>query len=318
MNNTFILVVAAQEDVRDILQEALIMAGYQCVVAANGMEALSELEKYPIDVVITDVRLPLMDGLMLTARIRERHDTDVIVMAGFTDGCTLEEIIDKGASELLLKPVNISELYMRVRRVLRERTLILERNAAMQKLRESEQHYQELSITDGLTNILNSRQFYNDLRTEAERSKRYTHPLTVLMLDIDDFKRYNDTYGHLEGDKVLVRFAGIMKSCLRQSDTAYRYGGEEFAIILPVTTGVQGVAAADRIRTCLREEIFEPSRGTNVRVTVSIGVAEYFLGEDVIDFLRRADQNLYEAKTAGKDRVYFIDGNLQKMQNQVL
>lgn len=318
MNNTFILVVAAQEDVRDILQEALIMAGYQCVVAANGMEALSELEKYPIDVVITDVRLPLMDGLMLTARIRERHDTDVIVMAGFTDGCTLEEIIDKGASELLLKPVNISELYMRVRRVLRERTLILERNAAMQKLRESEQHYQELSITDGLTNILNSRQFYNNLSTEAERSKRYTHPLTVLMLDIDDFKRYNDTYGHLEGDKVLVRFAGIMKSCLRQSDTAYRYGGEEFAIILPVTTGVQGVAAADRIRTCLREEIFEPSRGTNVRVTVSIGVAEYFLGEDVIDFLRRADQNLYEAKTAGKDRVYFIDGNLQKMQNQVL
>lgn len=318
MNNTFILVVAAQEDVRDILQEALIMAGYQCVVAANGMEALSKLEKYPIDVVITDVRLPLMDGLMLTARIRERHDTDVIVMAGFTDGCTLEEIIDKGASELLLKPVNISELYMRVRRVLRERTLILERNAAIQKLRESEQHYQELSITDGLTNILNSRQFYNDLRTEAERSKRYTHPLTVLMLDIDDFKRYNDTYGHLEGDKVLVRFAGIMKSCLRQSDTAYRYGGEEFAIILPVTTGVQGVAAADRIRTCLREEIFEPSRGTNVRVTVSIGVAEYFLGEDVINFLRRADQNLYEAKTAGKDRVYFIDGNLQKMQNQVL
>lgn len=318
MNNTFILVVAAQEDVRDILQEALIMAGYQCVVAANGMEALSELEKYPIDVVITDVRLPLMDGLMLTARIRERHDTDVIVMAGFTDGCTLEEIIDKGASELLLKPVNISELYMRVRRVLRERTLILERNAAIQKLRESEQHYQELSITDGLTNILNSRQFYNDLRTEAERSKRYTHPLTVLMLDIDDFKRYNDTYGHLEGDKVLVRFAGIMKSCLRQSDTAYRYGGEEFAIILPVTSGVQGVAAADRIRTCLREEIFEPSRGTNVRVTVSIGAAEYFLGEDVIDFLRRADQNLYEAKTAGKDRVYFIDGNLQKMQNQVL
>lgn len=308
MNNTFILVVAAQEDVRDILQEALIMAGYQCVVAANGMEALSELEKYPIDVVITDVRLPLMDGLVLTTRIRERHDADVIVMAGFTDGCTLEEIIEKGANELLLKPVNISELYMRVRRVLRERTLILERNTAMQKLRESEQHYQELSITDGLTNILNSRQFYNNLRTEAERSKRYTHPLTVLMLDIDDFKRYNDTHGHLEGDKVLVRFAGIMKSCLRQSDTAYRYGGEEFAIILPVTTGVQGVVAADRIRTCLREEIFEPSRGTNVRVTVSIGVAEYIFGEDVIDFLRRADQNLYEAKTAGKDRVYFKTG----------
>jgi two-component system cell cycle response regulator len=194
---------------------------------------------------------------------------------------------------------------MRIKRVLREKTIILERNTAIQKLRESEQYYQELSTTDGLTKIFNTRQFYSNLRTEIERSRRYNHPLTVLMFDIDDFKRYNDTYGHLEGDKVLVRFAEIIKDCLRQSDTAYRYGGEEFSVILPVTAGEQGVSAAERVRTMLRTEVFIPRSGSKVRVTVSIGAAEYLKDEDMMVFLRRADQNLYLAKAAGKDQVCY-------------
>ena len=302
---TRILVVAAQDDVREILQEAMIMAGYLCVIAANGSEALDRLSENHIDVVITDIKMPLMDGLELTAQIRKKHDADVIVMSGFTDDCTFEDIIAKGASELLLKPVNIPELYMRIKRVLRERTLILERNSAIQKLRESEQYYQELSTTDGLTKIFNARQFYSALRSEIERSRRYNHPLAVLMLDIDDFKKYNDTYGHLQGDKVLVRFAEIIKDCLRQSDTAYRYGGEEFSVILPVTTGEQGMNAAERVRTMLRTEVFKPGFGSNVRVTVSIGVSQYVKDEDMMEFLRRADQNLYMAKAVGKDQVCY-------------
>jgi two-component system cell cycle response regulator len=301
---TCILIVAAQEKVREILQEAMIMAGYQCTTAANGNEALDRLSESTIDVVVTDVKIPSMDGLELTAQIRKEHDADVIIMAEFSD-CTFEDVITKGASELLFKPVNISELYMRVKRVLREKTLIRERNTAIQKLRESEQYYQELSTTDGLTKIFNTRQFYSTLRTEIERSRRYNHPLAILMLDIDDFKKYNDTYGHLEGDKVLVRFAEIIKDCLRQSDTAYRYGGEEFAAILPVTSGEQGENAAERVRSMLCTEVFEPSSGTSIRVTVSIGVAEYIKDEDMMEYVRRADQNLYMAKAAGKDQVCY-------------
>jgi two-component system cell cycle response regulator len=303
---TRILVVAAQEDVREILQEAIIMAGYECVIAANGSEALNRLSENHIDLVITDIKMPLMDGLELTTQIRKKHDADVIVMAGFSDDCTFEDIIAKGASELLLKPVSIPELYMRTRLVLRERTLILERNSAMQKLRESEQRYQEMSITDGLTKIFNSRQFYSMLRTEIERSERYGHPLTVLMLDIDNFKKYNDTYGHLEGDKVLVRFAEIMQECLRQSDSAYRYGGEEFAVILPVTNGKEGVIVAERVRKALRNEVFVPGSGGNIEVTVSIGAAQHLKDEDMMEFLRRVDQNLYAAKSAGKDQVCYV------------
>jgi diguanylate cyclase (GGDEF)-like protein len=244
-----------------------------------------------------------MDGLELTTQIRKMYDADVIVMAGFSDDCTFEDIITKGASELLFKPVNISELYMRIKRVLRERTLIRERNAAIQKLRESEQYYQGLSVTDGLTNIFNTRQFYSTLRTEIERSRRYNHPLTVLMLDIDDFKKYNDAYGHLEGDKVLVRFAEIIKDCLRLSDTAYRYGGEEFSVILPVTTGEQGVTAA--VHPYISEQGIYTCFGANIRVTVSIGVAQHLRDEDIMNFLRRADQNLCAAKAAGTDQVCY-------------
>jgi two-component system, cell cycle response regulator len=303
---TCILIVAAQEDVREILQEAMVMAGYQCTTAASGFEALDRLHENAVDVVITDVKMPSMGGLELTGHIRKEHDADVIVMAGFSDDCTFEDIITKGASELLLKPVNISELYMRIKRVLRERTLISERNAAIQKLRESEQHFQELSITDGLTSIFNSRQFYSTLCTEIERARRYNHPLSLLMLDIDDFKKYNDAYGHLEGDKVLVRFAKVIKDCMRQSDTAYRYGGEEFAAILPVTSGGQGVNAAERVRSMLCTEVFKPSSSSSVLVTVSIGVAQYIKDEDMMVFVRRADQNLYMAKAAGKDQVCYV------------
>ncbi len=302
---TCILVVTAQEEVAEILQQAMRMADYQCITAANGFEALDRLSESTIDVVLTDVKIPSMDGLELTVQIRRNYDADVIVMAGFSDDCTFEDIIAKGASELVFKPIELSELYMRIKRVLRERTLISDRNAAIQRLRESEQHYQELSITDGLTSIFNARHFYSTLRNEIERSRRYNHPLALLMLDIDYFKKYNDTYGHLEGDKVLVRFAKIIKDCLRQSDTAYRYGGEEFAVILPMTTGEQGVNAAERVRTMLRAEGFKPVPESNVSVTVSIGVAEYLKEEEMIEFVRRADQNLYMAKAAGKDQVCY-------------
>jgi diguanylate cyclase (GGDEF)-like protein len=306
LKETSILVVAAQEDVKMVLREAMLMAGYQCFTASNGSDAIDQLSQNCIDVVITDIKMPLMDGLELTTNIREKYDSDVIVIAGFADDISFEEIIARGASELLLKPINLAELYMRIRRVLSERTLLLERNAAMQMLKESEQRYQELSITDGLTNIFNARQFYSTLRTEIERSRRYGHPLSVLMLDIDDFKKYNDTYGHLEGDKVLIKLARIIQGCLRQNDAAYRYGGEEFSVILPVTTGEQGMVAADRVRVGMRSEAFNPSSGKNIHVTVSIGVAQYRRDEDIMDFLRRADQNLYAAKASGKDRVYYL------------
>ena len=302
---TRILIVDDHVELRDMLREAMVIYGYDCLTAGNGREALDCLAADPVDVVLTDIKMPEMNGLELTEQIKQNYDVGVIVMTGYTDDFSYEDIITKGASDFMVKPVAIPELDLRIKRVVREKALLRERNQAMEKLRESEQRYQELSITDGLTKLFNSRQFYAVLHGEIERSNRYDHPLTVLMLDIDDFKKYNDTYGHLEGDRVLSRFAEILRECLRQTDSAYRYGGEEFAVILPSTKGEQGIITAERVRIALKNEIFRPRPDAEIRVTVSIGLAQHARNEEMMDFLRRADQNLYKAKAAGKNRVCY-------------
>jgi len=180
---------------------------------------------------------------------------------------------------------------------------VTERMRIEEALRESENKYRELSIVDGLTQLFNSRYFYHQLKMEMDRADRYGHPLTILFLDLDDFKQFNDTYGHIEGDQVLLRFGHVVKRCLRQTDTAYRYGGEEFTVILPMTTSRDSVVTAERIRTGFKNEHFSAKPGDDVHVTVSIGLAQYKTQEEIKTFVHRADQLMYQGKKSGKDRV---------------
>lgn len=173
-----------------------------------------------------------------------------------------------------------------------------EQRRAEQALRESEARFRELSITDGLTGLYNARHLYATLELEVARAQRYGHEMSALLLDADDFKRYNDTHGHLEGDNVLTGLAATIRDCLRHTDSAYRYGGEEFVVILP-ETGLEGaVHIAERVR-----ENFAARRFAGEPMTVSVGAAEYRVGEQSADLLRRADENLYCAKRGGKNRV---------------
>jgi len=172
-----------------------------------------------------------------------------------------------------------------------------------QELKESEQRYRELSMVDDLTQLYNSRHFYVQLKSEIERSNRYGQPLTLLLLDLDNFKAFNDAYGHVEGDQVLLRLGQVVKRCLRETDSAYRYGGEEFTILLPMTTSGDGVVTAERIRTEFRKEIFSSMSGQEVHVTVSIGLGQYKTKEEMKAFVHRVDQWMYQGKKNGKDRV---------------
>ncbi|MDP1991340.1 MAG: diguanylate cyclase [Syntrophales bacterium] len=172
-----------------------------------------------------------------------------------------------------------------------------------QELKESEQRYRELSIVDDLTQLYNSRHFYVQLKIELDRSNRYEQPLTLLLLDLDDFKVFNDAYGHVEGDQVLRRLGQVVKRCLRETDFAYRYGGEEFTILLPMTTCADGAVTAERIRTEFKKERFSPAPGRDVHVTVSIGLAQYKPQEEMKAFVHRVDQLMYQGKKNGKDRV---------------
>ena len=181
---------------------------------------------------------------------------------------------------------------------------ITERKRMEDALKKSEKRYRELSTVDNLTQLYNLRQFYAQLKVETDRSNRYGHPLTLLFLDLDDFKAFNDTYGHIEGDNVLQRIGRIIKDCLRETDFAYRYGGEEFTIILPMTTGAEGSITAERINAKIRTTTFSPPPDQDVYVTVSTGVAQYRSKECIRSFVNRADQLMYEGKKRGKNRVF--------------
>ncbi|MDH5297415.1 MAG: diguanylate cyclase [Desulfobulbaceae bacterium] len=181
-------------------------------------------------------------------------------------------------------------------------TDISKRVEAEEALKKSENRYRELSIVDELTRLFNKRYLNTNLPLEIERARRHNHPLALLLLDIDNFKLLNDTYGHAEGDKVLARLGAVIFESVRMNDIACRYGGEEFVVILPETTGEQATVVAERVRLRFKAERFEPRAGEQLYKTISIGVAQYLVGESEEELVKRADVNMYAAKKEGKDR----------------
>lgn len=291
-----ILIVDDEIGVRDSMHAFIEMAGYNSTMASSAEEAVDVLVTHDIQVVITAIMLPGMGGLELTRKIKKEYTSDVIVMTGYSGDDSYEEAINMGASDFVIKPVRLEELLLRLKRVLKERELTQERVRMMEKL-------QKLAITDGLTKLHNSRSFYSQLEVEVDRFNRYKHPLSLLLLDIDHFKQYNDNHGHLEGDKVLVKISSIIKSCLRKLDTAYRYGGEEFTVMLPETGCEEAQTVAERIRNAVAREKFTPENGQDLNITISIGVTQYYSEEELSTFIQRADKAMYMSKQNGRDRV---------------
>jgi len=297
--NDHILIVDDEDSIRNSMQEFVKKSGYPTLTASSAEEALEIIKSNPVDVIITDIILPNKNGLEFTELIKENYDIDVIVMTGFSGKYSYGEAINKGASDLVFKPIRFEELLLRLKRVLRERHLNKERVRILGRL-------EKLAITDGLTKLYNLRHFYSQLEIEIDRCNRYGHSLALLLLDIDHFKVYNDTYGHLEGDQVLVRLGQIIKSCLRTMDSAYRYGGEEFTIILPETAGEEAHTVATRLKTAVELECFLPEPGKIFTITISIGVTEYFQKEPLSEFIQRADKAMYKSKDKGRNRITSI------------
>jgi diguanylate cyclase (GGDEF)-like protein len=296
---TNILIVDDDTSIRNAMHEFVEMVGYKAYSVGSAEDALEVLKNQPIQVVITDIMLPGINGLELTDLIKIDYDSDVIVMTGFSGDYSYEEAISKGASDFVFKPVRFEELLLRLKRVLKERQLTQDRAQMLKKL-------QKLAITDALTTLHNSRYFYNQVELEVNRSNRYKHPLSMLLLDIDHFKEYNDTFGHLEGDKVLQRLGAIIRSCLRRMDSAYRYGGEEFTVLLPETNCEEALTVAERIRASVEASVFEPAPGKRVQVTISIGVTQFQPEEELTHFIQRADKAMYISKQSGRNKVTSI------------
>lgn len=292
-----ILIVDDDDQIRNSIQEFLTILDFKTYSAESAEQALSFLKTRAVDVIITDIIMNGMDGLEMTRIIKDTYDTDIIVITGYTGDYSYEEAINKGADDFIFKPVRFEELLLRLKRVLRERKLTRERVEILEKLKE-------LAITDDLTKLYNSRHFYEQLANEINRFNRYQRPLSLLLIDVDHFKEFNDTYGHLEGDKVLHKVAGLITSCLRAMDTGYRYGGEEFTVILPETNSDAAMAVAERINNVVKNELF--IEGIQKDLSVSIGVTQYLPGELLTDFVCRADKAMYMAKDGGRNRTALL------------
>jgi diguanylate cyclase (GGDEF)-like protein len=198
-------------------------------------------------------------------------------------------------------PVFSSSLLLTLRTLLEPGAIALDNAMALQKA-------EALSVTDDLTGLYNARYLHQVLRREAKRASRSGRPLSMLFLDLDGFKRVNDTHGHLAGSKALSEAAGVIRACARETDIVARFGGDEFSLVLP-DTGREGAAAvAERIRDRIRTFRFLADDGFNMRLTASIGVATLpDVAASAEELLRAADQAMYRVKAAGKDGIHVAE-----------
>ena len=298
-----ILLVEDDEMETMLLQNFLDEEAYYLETVSTGEEALSYLLKENIDLVLLDMLLPDIDGFEVIRRIREMEDAknlQILIITGLQEVENKIRAIELGADDYLVKPVNNHELKVRTR-------ALIKRKAYLDSLRDSYRTAVHSAITDKLTGLSNRAFFEHFLKLEMKRADRQKMPLPLILLDIDDFKQYNDTYGHLVGDEILRAMGGLLKDNIREVDLAARYGGEEFVLLLPHTGKDGAVLVAERIRKLIFDHAFCPvSIPSEKRLSVSMGVAVYpSEASSIEELIEKADVQLYRAKRNGKNRVYY-------------
>lgn len=282
----------------EILSIHLTDEGYEVVTAMSGKQSLEILqtaqEEHPqqeIDLILLDVMMPVMSGLEVLAKLKDNPHTDnipVILVTANADEQNVAEGLDMGAFDYIIKPYSLLVLMARVRTALREK--------------ERQDLLERWATTDPLTELFNRRHFYELSDHELERSQRMGSPLSFIILDIDYFKKVNDKFGHLVGDTVLIILAKLLKQQLRSIDLCCRYGGEEFVICLPDTDQHDAREVAERIRLAVCQESILSAGGSDLFISVSLGVATGLKDEKVESTLKRADVALYQAKDAGRNQ----------------
>ncbi len=300
--NAKILLIDDEVEIRDLLTDLLEDEGYEVCQAKDGNNGLEVFQARSPDLVITDVRMPKKNGIELLKDIQESgSEVDVIILTGQSDEATAIDCLRAGAYDYLLKPIEDVELLLTaVSRALQKRHLEKQNKLLIKQL-------EDMVIRDPLTGLFNVRQLYTYLDEEISRSARYNHEFCLLFVDIDFFKKVNDTYGHQFGDYVLQTIGRIMKSALRSTNRLFRYGGEEFIIVLPETSRVEAINIIDRLMEAIRGHCFQYEEHAT-SITVSIGGAVYPTHSSrKKDLIKIADQALYQAKQLGRNRYIFKD-----------
>jgi diguanylate cyclase (GGDEF)-like protein len=296
------------------MAETLIAEGYQVATAANADTAIEILTQTPCEVVIADLRMSGMGGLELLKDVKSSYpDTQVIIVTSYACLESAVEALRAGAYDYLTKPFeDIALVSAAVNRATEKIRLWRKHTQLIEDLKNSKEDLErmndtllDLSIRDGLTGIHNHRYFQDFLAMEIARSPRRDNGFSLMFLDIDHFKNYNDTNGHVEGDALLFEFAKILESRFRKMDLVARYGGEEFIVLLPDMPIEESHRLAEELRTYIEEYPFRNGETQpGGKLTVSIGVASYPEdGTTSLALVTEVDRALYAAKQQGRNRV---------------
>ncbi len=310
-------ILIAEDDAisRMILKRAVERLGHECLTAADGAEAWETYLGNPdVDVVISDWMMPELDGPALCEKVRNytgRRDgyPFFIFLTALGDKDHLLEGMQAGADDYLSKPLDREQLGVRLFAAERVTSLHRQLNSQNKELERLNFEIFKQARRDPLTKLGNRLRLREDMETLRARVERYGHSYCAVLCDVDYFKLYNDTYGHLKGDEVLQEVASVVVQSFRTGDTSYRYGGEEFLIILPEQSLETATVAAERLRRMVEDQKIPHQPTPYGIVTVSCGLAQLSAGENksVEELLKEADAALYEAKENGRNRVAIHD-----------
>ncbi len=309
-NRTKVLIADDDPISRKLLQK--LLQGFwdgPLLVARDGQEAWEILQKDFAPLVIVDWMMPRMDGIELCRKIR---DTDFhryvycILLTARDDQKDVLQGLQAGADDYVRKPFNPQELQLRINAALRMVHLEAALAEKNQELRALNVKLEELARIDPLMKIANRHCFHEAIERTHDQFTRYGQPYGLLMCDVDYFKQYNDTLGHQGGDRVLQEVAGAIKTTIRQSDEAFRYGGEEIVVILPAQDIEGSIISGERLCQKIRELAIPHPKGIDGHVSISIGVTacnRMNASETWREVLEQADQALYQAKKTGRNKV---------------
>lgn len=298
-----LLIVDDRPENLELMQRRLIREGYRVTVSNSGRDALGRIETEQFDVIMLDWLMPDMSGTEVLAKIRSRfsaNELPVIVVTARHGSETIVDALTQGANDYLAKPLDFPVALARIA------TQVYLRRVT-QQLADANRQLKQFSYIDGLTAIANRRKFDEYLMTSWRRAQQEGAPVSLILIDVDYFKRYNDSLGHEAGDHALMRIAKAVSSSLyRVKDLAARYGGEEFAVILPETELADALSVAERVRSAVMAlELPHPESTVMPVVTASLGVGEWrptaFCEPSAL--INLADKGLYQAKAAGRNQV---------------
>lgn len=297
-----VLIIDDDDEFLTMIKLLLSLNKFEVDTANSGMEGLKKIEESNYDLVLLDVMMPEMSGFEVLKKIRDNEkfiDLPIIMLTAKSEKEDILEGISLGANDYITKPFETEILIAKMKGLIKLKEL-------QEEIKQKNIILENLAITDGLTGAYNHRYFYKRLNEEFERAKRYGTSVSLIMIDIDFFKKINDNYGHLVGDSVLVDLAKLLKQNIRKHDVFARYGGEEFVIILPHTNFEGAQHEAERLRKAVESYKFSHISKEG-EVTISLGCVSYpdVKVDKPEDLVKLADSALYTAKNSGRNNVKF-------------